>query len=36
MKAHMTSLMTKLSARNRVETVIWAYQSGRLDGEQPR
>ena len=35
-KAHMSSLMTKLAARNRVEIVIWAYQSGRLDGGQPR
>lgn len=28
-KAHIASLMTKLDARNRVELVIWAYDSGR-------
>ncbi len=31
-KTHIGSLMTKLSARNRVEVVIWAYESGRVDG----
>ncbi len=28
-KTHIGALMTKLSARNRVELVIWAYESGR-------
>ena len=28
-KSHITSLMTKLGARNRVEIVIWAYETGR-------
>ncbi|MBD8868869.1 response regulator [Nocardioides donggukensis] len=30
-KTHISALMTKLSARNRVEIVIWAYESGRVD-----
>ncbi len=30
-KTHVGALMTKLSARNRVELVIWAYESGRVD-----
>ena len=30
-KTHIGALMTKLSARNRVELVIWAYESGRVD-----
>ncbi|MGB3185757.1 MAG: response regulator transcription factor [Ornithinimicrobium sp.] len=30
-KTHIGALMTKLSARNRVEVVIWAYESGRAD-----
>ena len=30
-KSHISALMTKLSARNRVEIVIWAYESGRVD-----
>ncbi len=35
-KTHIGALMTKLSARNRVELVIWAYESGRLDpGRRP-
>lgn len=29
-KFHLTSLMTKLSARNRVELAIWAYETGRV------
>ena len=29
-KTHLTSLMGKLGARNRVEMVIWAYETGRL------
>lgn len=28
-KAHIASLMSKVGARNRVELVIWAYDSGR-------
>ena len=28
-KAHLSSLMTKLEARNRVELAIWAYETGR-------
>lgn len=28
-KTHIASLMTKLSARNRVELAIWAYETGR-------
>ena len=30
-KTHIGALMTKLSVRNRVEIVIWAYESGRVD-----
>ncbi len=29
-KTHLASLMTKLGARNRVELVMWAYDSGRV------
>ena len=29
-KTHLASLMTKLQARNRVEVVIWAYETGRV------
>ena len=29
-KTHLTSLMRKLDARNRVELAIWAYESGRI------
>lgn len=29
-KTHISALMTKLAARNRVELVIWAYESGRV------
>lgn len=29
-KTHVASLMTKLRARNRVEVVIWAYETGRV------
>jgi DNA-binding NarL/FixJ family response regulator len=29
-KTHLAVLMTKLNARNRVELVIWAYQSGHV------
>ncbi len=28
-KAHLSSLMTKLGARNRVELAMWAYETGR-------
>jgi DNA-binding NarL/FixJ family response regulator len=31
-KTHVTSLMTKLDARNRVEIAIWAYETHRLRG----
>ncbi|WP_370037720.1 response regulator [Nocardioides sp.] len=35
-KTHVGALMTKLAARNRVELVIWAYDSGRVDsGRRP-
>jgi DNA-binding NarL/FixJ family response regulator len=30
-KTHIASLMTKLGARNRVEVVMWAYQTGRVE-----
>ena len=29
-KTHLASLMDKLSARNRVELAMWAYESGRM------
>ena len=29
-KTHLTSVMTKLGARNRVEMVMWAYETGRV------
>jgi len=29
-KAHLSSIMTKLEARNRVELAIWAYETDRL------
>ena len=29
-KTHVASLMTKLQTRNRVEVVIWAYETGRV------
>ncbi len=29
-KTHLTSLMTKLGARNRVEIAIWAHQTKRV------
>jgi DNA-binding NarL/FixJ family response regulator len=29
-KTHMTSLMAKLGVRNRVEIVMWAYDTGRM------
>ncbi len=30
-KTHLASVMTKLGARNRVEIVMWAYETGRVD-----
>lgn len=30
-KAHLSSLMTKLEARNRVELAVWAYESDRIN-----
>jgi DNA-binding CsgD family transcriptional regulator len=30
-KAHLASLMTKLSARNRVELAMWAYETDRIN-----
>lgn len=29
-KTHIASLMTKLSARNRVEIAMWAHETGRM------
>ncbi|NEA34340.1 response regulator transcription factor [Streptomyces sp. SID13031] len=29
-KTHLASVMTKLGARNRVEIVMWAYETGRI------
>ena len=29
-KAHLSSLMTKLDSRNRVELAMWAYETDRL------
>ena len=31
-KTHLTSLMRKLNARNRVEIAMWAYETGRVSG----
>jgi DNA-binding NarL/FixJ family response regulator len=30
-KTHLTSVMNKLGARNRVEIAMWAYESGRIE-----
>jgi DNA-binding NarL/FixJ family response regulator len=30
-KTHLTSVMNKLGARNRVEIAMWAYESGRVE-----
>ena len=30
-KTHLASVMTKLGARNRVEIVMWAYETGRVN-----
>ena len=27
-KSHLTRLMTKIGARDRVQTVVWAYRNG--------
>ncbi|WP_300399954.1 LuxR C-terminal-related transcriptional regulator [Nocardioides sp.] len=35
-KSHISALMAKLGARNRVEVVIWAYESGRVGGGHSR
>lgn len=35
-KAHITAIMTKLAVRNRVEVVIWAYESGRVHDSRRR
>ncbi len=32
-KTHLASLMGKLSARNRVEMAMWAYETGRVHGK---
>ena len=29
-KTHLSSLMAKLGARNRVEMAMWAYETGRV------
>ena len=29
-KTHVSSLMAKLEARNRVEVAMWAYETGRV------
>ena len=29
-KTHLTALMNKLGARNRVELAMWAYETGRI------
>ncbi len=31
-KTHLASIMSKISARNRVEIAMWAYESGRVHG----
>jgi len=31
-KTHLTALMNKLGARNRVELAMWAYETGRIKG----
>jgi DNA-binding NarL/FixJ family response regulator len=31
-KTHLASLMAKLGARNRVELVMWAYDTNRIRG----
>jgi DNA-binding NarL/FixJ family response regulator len=32
-KSHLTSLLAKLGARNRVEIAMWAHETGRVTGE---
>ena len=31
-KTHLASIMTKIGARNRVEIVMWAYETDRISG----
>jgi len=33
-KTHLAAMMTKLAARNRVEMVMWAYETGRVPERQ--
>ncbi len=33
-KTHLTALMNKLGARNRVELAMWAYETGRIKGRR--
>jgi len=35
-KTHLTALMNKLGARNRVELAMWAYETGRIKGPAGR
>jgi DNA-binding NarL/FixJ family response regulator len=35
-KTHLTALMNKLGARNRVELAMWAYETGRMNGTAGR
>ncbi|MGW5876369.1 response regulator [Nocardiopsis terrae] len=35
-KTHITSLLAKLGARNRVEIAMWAYETGRVRGGRDR
>jgi DNA-binding NarL/FixJ family response regulator len=35
-KTHIASVLTKLGLRNRVEAAMWAYESGRVQGERHR
>jgi DNA-binding NarL/FixJ family response regulator len=35
-KTHLTALMNKLGARNRVELAMWAYETGRVKGPAGR
>jgi DNA-binding NarL/FixJ family response regulator len=34
-KTHIAGILTKLGLRNRVEAAMWAYESGRVQGEPP-
>jgi DNA-binding NarL/FixJ family response regulator len=33
-KTHIAGILTKLGLRNRVEAAMWAYESGRVPGDQ--